>query len=393
MFVSPRFSEKKKAKGTGLLRKAVNFSRDYLKEFFGTFYGAQIFSLPLIYYFFARVSNIAVVSNLLEIPVISAILTMSIIFTVLAPLGYWMGSLISFPLDILLSYFIGVINFTAEYNGGNLINAPFSFLALFGVTSALTAVYYALSFRRKLFRGMAAASALIFVLLSASTVVYPYDSGKMYVTFVGYNDTSSAVITTGTGENIFVGALNELLYWSSNTPIKLNTVNPLIIVTDVGDPADLKEISDAYRIKNIVTPAAYKYALTFMPNVTFIEGNVNTVYKDVEISLVSDGTNIYEAVFGYKGTELSFSSDGQYVLENILSGESAKYAVINYAGSSRDRNEKDHGFTENIEKIKNSENFDKSLVLFSKKYYNDYIKRYDNFSILEFDENGVRSLE
>jgi hypothetical protein len=380
------------AKGNTLPQKAIAFFRNNCREFFSMFYGAQIFTLPLIYYFFARVSNIAVVSNFFVLPVVGVILSTAIIFTVFAPLGYWIGDLLSFPLNLLLGYFIGVINFTAKYNGENLVNTLFSSLTLLCVTAMITAVFYAFSFRRGLFRAMAAGVAAIFAVLSAATILFPYDAGKIHVTFTGCKDTSSAVITTGTGENIYVGSLKELEYWIADTPIKLNTSNPLIILTDADDPAVLKALAETYRIKNIVVPASYKYTLTFMPNVTFIEGNTNAVYKDLEISVVSDGALFYETVFGYKGTKLSFSCNGQYVLDSVMTGDGAKYAVINCDDYRWNSGEKDPDFTENSEKIKNSENFNKSLVLFSKKYYNDYIKRYDNFSIVEFDENGVRSI-
>jgi hypothetical protein len=319
---------------------------------------------------------------------------MSIVFTVLAPIGYWAGDLLSFPLDILLGYFIGAINITAKHNGENLINIPFLPLTLFGVTAMIIAIYYAFSFRRGLFKKMAAVSALIFAILSVSTIVFPYDSGKMHVTFVGCRDTSSAIITTGTGENIFIGDFDDIWFWTTDTPVKANAFNPLIIVTgEVDSPDSVKRLSDECHIQNIVAPAAYRYGLSFMPNVTFVEGNAKTVYKDLEISIVSDGGYIYETTVKYKGTELSFSSDKEHILENIVTGDSKKYAVINYDDKYWNSPIKDLDFTENMENIKKSENFNKNLVLFSKKYYNDYIKRYDNFSIFEFDENGVRSIE
>lgn len=87
---------------------------------------AQVFTLPLLIYNFGYVSLISPLTNLLLVPFIPVVLSFGFFFLITGALWYPLGLLFSFPVSLLLSYFVWVIDSASAFPlSGVSLRLPF----------------------------------------------------------------------------------------------------------------------------------------------------------------------------------------------------------------------------------------------------------------------------
>ncbi len=95
----------------GIITLAPYFKKWVKSTILATTLSAYIFTLPILFYNFGRISLIGPLVNILVIPVIYWIMILGLAFSILTlifPLGSW---LISFPLWLLLTYITKIVDF------------------------------------------------------------------------------------------------------------------------------------------------------------------------------------------------------------------------------------------------------------------------------------------
>ena len=334
-----------------------------LRDFISVFLSAQIFTAPIIYYFFARISKVAFLANLLLEPVVALILAMTILFIAAAPFGYHAASLVAWALNWLLKYFIWVVEWTASLDIWGDTGSPYSIATAMFIVSAFTGFFFFINLKDKRIK-ITALTLSVFMLIYAVSSLFFFKADKYYITFLGSEKTNSAIINLKDNKVLYYGSVSDLYYYKSE--ITNGTEIPLMIITEISDERMLYDILDIYKVKNIVACEELEPSLHWLKNVTFMtEKNYKTTLSGLNINIISSGKFFKEVIFDYEGSVISFANDPHFLCTPN------KTLILN-------------------PEIILEKTFDKSIVLLSKKYYNSNgIEKYDNFSIIEFSEEGV----
>lgn len=84
------------------------------KEILAMTLSAQIFTLPILIYNFGKISLVALLSNVLVVPVLPFVMVLAFLVALISLFSFSLALFLSFPCQILLSYLVGVINFLAK---------------------------------------------------------------------------------------------------------------------------------------------------------------------------------------------------------------------------------------------------------------------------------------
>lgn len=82
---------------------------------------AQIFTLPIISYYFARISSVSLIVNLLVVPIIPIVMLMGFIGAVISYVSLWLGGLILAINWYLLNYIFSISEFFANTSFAEVI--------------------------------------------------------------------------------------------------------------------------------------------------------------------------------------------------------------------------------------------------------------------------------
>ena len=335
----------------------------WFRDFSSVFLSAQIFTAPIIYYFFARVSKVAFLANICLELAVTFILGLSILFVFAAALNYYFGAVIAFFLSGLLKYFILVVEWTTSIDIWENNGSPYSIVTAMLIISSFITIFFFINLRDKIYRITAALLAGILIISAVVSAFVPM-SDKYYITFLGGGETNSGIIRLKDNRAVFYGSVEDLYYYK--TEITSGTEIPLMIITEVSDEVKLKELLDIYRVKNIVAAKSLEPSLHWLKHVKFMEKkSYKTTLMDLDINIISDGKYFKEVIFRYGKSVISFANDNDFIKE------SDKTVILN-------------------PKINLEKNFNETIVLLSKKYYNDIsVRAYSNFSILEISKSGT----
>ena len=345
------------------IKEKIPIKWNRLRDFTALFLSAMIFTAPIIYYFFARISSVSFIANLMLEPVIALILAMTIVFIIAASISYTFGSIIAYVLKWALKYFIFVVEWTAKFDLLKNLGRPYTIMTAMLIIGAFMSLFFLINTKVKNTKKVAAVLTAMLFIFSAVSVFMPQNS-RYYVTFLGSEKTNSAVVTLKDNSCIFYGSVADLYYYKAE--ITQGTKIPLMIITEADDEVMLKELLDIYKVENIVASEKFKSTLHWPENIKFMEEkSYKATIDDLNINIISDGSIFRETIFSYKNSSVSFVNYSDF--EQVSNRTIILHPRLNFE--------------------KNSDNFDKTIVLLSKKYYNNGdVKKYNNFSILELTE-------
>ena len=337
----------------------------WLNNFTALFITSQIFTIPIIYFFFSRVSKVAFIANLLLETAVAAILAVTILFVTVASISYQLAAVVAFFLSWMLKYFILVVEWTAGLDIWGNSGSPYSIVTAMLIMAAFIVFFFFVNLKDKIVKLTALIFSCLLIISSIVSVFIPM-TDKYYVTFLGSESTNSAVIRLKNQSVIFYGTVSDLYFHKSE--ITSGSEISLMIVTEAEDEAMLSELSEIFRIKNIVAPKKLEPKLHWLKNVTFMtEKRYTADIHGLKTTILSNGEYFREVSFTYENHTLSFAGDDSF------SVGTNKTIILNPEITSE----------------KTFDTFDKSIVLLSKKYYNN-VKEYNNYSILEFSKNGIK---
>jgi len=104
----------------------------YLKDILVTTFSAYVFTLPVLIYSFGRISLIGPVANVLIIPVVYWIMILGFAFSLIGLVWPFLGFLISFPIWLLLTYIVRVVDvFSKSWAARTINNVHWFWLIIF----------------------------------------------------------------------------------------------------------------------------------------------------------------------------------------------------------------------------------------------------------------------
>jgi ComEC/Rec2-related protein len=356
----------------------IAFIFSYLRDYLAAFFSAQIFTYPIIHYFFGRISTIAILSNLLVAPTVGVIITLSIVLIVLSFVNFYLATVVAFVLNLVAKYFIYVVKYTAILNFGSP-KVEINIITVILLCSLGISAYYFVILNAKKYKIFTSIVSGILVVMSIATVfIFPnYMTNKMTITFVGAKNTNSAIIKTPKKEYILYGSLEDIYYSIKGSQVRKNSKIPLVILDEISKFDFLYELVSLYKIDNIVIPIKYKEKYKDLHNIKFVSEGMKASFDNLNIKINADDVSLQEVSFEFDDRIVSFSNDNEYILNNILNSNECKTVIINSKYKNR-----------YVDKISQSD-FSGNNKIYSKKYYNDKIQSYTNFSILEVTKNGI----
>jgi ComEC/Rec2-related protein len=356
----------------------LGFVFSYLRDYLSAFFSAQIFTYPIIHYFFGRISTIAILSNLLVAPTVGLIIVLSIILIIFSYISFNLATIVAFVLNLIAKYFIIAVRYTSYLNFESL-NFDINIITVILLFSIGIAIYYFLILKDKKYKVfLAVISFILFFMVTASIWVFPnFFTNKLIVTFIGAKNTNSAIIKAPKNNYILYGSLEDIYYNIKGSQVKKNAKIPLVILDDISKFEFLYELISLYKFDNIVMPSKYKANYPDLQNIAYITTNTKTQFDHLDIKISANNFNFKEVSFEFYNSTISFSKDNEYIENNLLNSSENKTVIIN----SKYKNKY-------FEEISNS-NILGNNQIYSKKYYNDKIKTYSNFSIIEVTEKGI----
>jgi hypothetical protein len=216
-------------------------------------------------------------------------------------------------------------------------------------------------------------------MISVGSVLFPpnYLENKLVITFIGVKNTNSAIIQTPSSNFVLYGSLEDIYYNIKSSQIKKNSRIPLIILDDIKEFKFLYELVDLYKIENIIMPSKYAENYPDLFNIKYVDTNIRSSFDHIDVKINAEGWGIEEVSFKFCDSIVSFSNDNQYITNNILNSNENKTVIINSKYKTKE-----------FDKISKSD-FSGNNKLYSKKYYNDKIRAYTNFSMIEITDKGI----
>ncbi len=297
------------------ISKLLKFLPRKIATAIGTIVSAQIFSLPICLYAFGKVSTISVIINLLFIPIVSFIFTLTLIATILGGI-FSMSNILLFPSNYifkLINILIGAFDYKIFMVGGIVLG------------SGIIAYYFLWFILGDMFNLKRLAKLIISLCLSATfltTTIISNTSNnsgiKMYVTS---NDTLSATCISLDEQNILI--VSDVAYIYSTARLKKlarktgeDTLDTLIVMGGymVNLQQFITKMTSVYTIKKVYY---YGYKQNDMEEIC------KKSFPKILLKNYADGEIIKSAKL-----DLSFSMQGKVILGRIGSQKTAIFSRL-----------------------------------------------------------------
>ncbi len=343
----------------------------FLRSYLALQLSVQMFTLPIICYFFARISKISFLTNILLAPLVPIVLMLAMLlpFTVKIPLVSQGVILLTRRISTL---FLWCVKTTANlWEPLRISCSEITFLCLLGLGGCLFFMKNAKSRSQRI--AFLTAFCLFFI-TGVGYWILPPDKQQAEITFFGASNTQSASICTEKNRLILYGTMKDIrnARYSANFPE--GTPISVLILTNLSDPKLLHEFLATNPVGQVVLPEAYREIWNSPCPVVFCKSNLNTKIDDMKLSIITDGTAFQEVEFCYEETIFSFTSDAGYLLEHWHENP-YKYWIYNFKRTGKDARQ--------VATLPIGER------LFSKKPWHPDGKQYDNTSLIYIDHVGL----
>ncbi len=122
-------------------KKKPSFISKYLRDIIAMTLSAYIFTLPILLYNFGRISLVALLTNVLIIPVVYGIMIFGFLFSLAGIFSSFLGLILSFPCWLLLTYVLKIIDIFSQPWASIFINIHWIWLIFLYLFLAVL-IYY-----------------------------------------------------------------------------------------------------------------------------------------------------------------------------------------------------------------------------------------------------------
>ncbi|MBQ7792587.1 MAG: ComEC/Rec2 family competence protein, partial [Clostridia bacterium] len=342
-----------------------------LRSYLATYLGVQVFTLPVILFYFARFPLVSVLTNFLVGPLVAPILLLCAITLAISRIPL-ISQGILFLTGILSNLFLWLVSQTAKVP--LLLRVPLqeeTFLLLLECGAFLAFSMRRTGRIRKNLHRFLCVTCLVAAMFCRSGF---YFEGRILITFFGASNTNSAAITTERNRLVLYASGNDLMYGQSSAAYQDYSQIELLILTDVSNPEYLQEFLQTYKVKEVVIPQKYHSQLPASPQIHFLEQAVSTEADGIVISFHTDGETLLETEFSYRGQRLSFTQNVSYFKEHF-SDDPGKTWIFNFRRTSQ--------AAQQIADISHRGK------LFSKKLWHPEVHLCNNYSMIQADQSGI----
>ncbi|MBE7082003.1 MAG: ComEC/Rec2 family competence protein [Clostridiales bacterium] len=297
------------------IAKLIKFLPQKIAMTIGTVLSAQIFSLPICLYAFGYVSTISVLINLLFIPIVSFIFTLTLFATIIGGI-FGISNILLFPSNYifkLINILIGAFDYKIFIVGGIVIG------------SGIISYYFIWLILADMFNLKRLAKLIVSLCLSVTfitTIIISNTSNnsgiKMYVTS---NDTLSATYISLEEQNVLIVSDVEYIYSTSRLKKLVqktgeDRVDTLIVMGGymVNLQQFITKMTSVYSIKKVYYYGHKQYDMEEICNISF---------PKIILKNFADGEIIKSA-----NIDLSFSMQGKVILGRIGSQKSAIFSRL-----------------------------------------------------------------
>lgn len=343
-----------------------------LCSYLATYLSVQVFTLPVILFYFARMPLISVIANFLVGPLVAPVLLLGVLTLAVFKIPLISGLVIGTE-QLLSSLFLWLIAQTAKLP--LFLQIPFresSFLLMLGSGILLAFGIHSKGELRRVGIASLCVTCLIFAMVFRTGFGW---NEQVLVTFFGSSNTNSAAIITPDSRLVLYTNGNDLLYGKSSAAYRDYSQIELLILYDASNPEYVLDFVDTHKVKQVVIPAGYRRDFPEAPEITFLEQSVTTETDGLSISLHTDGKTLYEAQMIYLGHQLSFTQNASYLTEQLEAAPQKSW-VFNFRRTSKAARE--------LEAIP------LRSQLFSKKQWHPDLRLCNNNSMIQADRYGIR---
>ncbi len=297
------------------LAKPLKFLPTKIALATGTVISAQIFSLPICLYAFGKVSTISVLINLIFIPIISFIFTLTLICTILGGI-FSISNVLLFPSNYifkLVNILIGAFDYKIFMVGGIVIGS--GIIAYYFLWFVLGDMFNLNKITKTLVSiGLTIACVVTTVVVNSST----QNQIKMYVSS---SDTLSATHISTNEQNILIVSDVEYIYSTSRLKKVIDKTGT--------NKLDTLIIMGGYRVnlQEFITKMTYVYQIEKVYYYGYKQEEMEEICKisfpKIVLKNFRDGSVIYTPEI-----KLSFDMNGKVLLGQIGSQKSAIFSKL-----------------------------------------------------------------
>ena len=344
----------------------------YLRSYLATYFAVQIFTLPTVCFFFARIPIISLIANFLVGPLVAPILLLGIPVLLLHNIPLISTVLIGLTEQISRAFLWLITQMASWLSPVSFPLTAVSYLCLLGGGMS---GYFAIRSEQKkrIFPLMLTAFFLVSALFLP---LFPHRNPHLLITFMGATNTNSATITTNNGRLILIGTAEDIFYGQRTAAYRESSPIPLVVLTGVSQEEHLQQFLSTHRVDTVIVPIRYREMISDCQNFYYLTQSAHLQIDGIDIRLIADKDNLYETELTYQNNCFSFCMNAAY-LEKLLQTDPSKTIFFNFKRTGK--------ATERIGKLK------LTTPLYSKKPWHPKETQYNNYSIFIADADGIHS--
>lgn len=343
----------------------------WLRSYLVTYLSVQVFTLPMILLYFARMPLASVFVNFLVGPLVAPILILAAVTLCTSRIPL-LGTLIVRITAMLSSLFLIIVTQLAKLPlkvQVSLTDRTCLWL-LAGSMMLLAATECKTQAKKAVFQILT-----VFSLVSAIAAASVLPSKpQVFVTFFGASNTNSAAIITENQRLILSANAKDLLYGQSTGAYRRTSPIELLILTDVSDTEFVAKFLQEYSVKQVLVPEEFRNEMPQAENVFFVNRSITAEVDGIQLHLYCDNDSIYETQLNYGGQQLSFTQDVSHLTEELLHHPEKNW-VFNFRRTSQT--------------ARNLPQLHTLGKLYSKKDWHPDAVLYHNDSMIRIDRRGI----
>lgn len=297
------------------LAKCLKFLPTKIANALGVVITAQIFALPICLYAFSKVSTIAVIVNLIFIPIVSFIFILTLLATILGGI-FGISNILLFPSNYIFKFInilIGAFDYKIFMFGGIVLGSgAIAYYLLFFVLGDIFNL-------RKIYKLII--SCVLVCICTVTTIIVNTKTADNVTIYVTSCDTISATYIKTSEDNLLIVSDVEYVYSTSRlkkvaSKTGCDDLDTLIVMGgyNVNLQQFITKMSSVYKLKNVYYYGYKNQEMEQICKVSFPQISLQNFYDGKVLSVPQ--------------IDLSFDMDGKVLIGDIAGKKSAIFSKL-----------------------------------------------------------------